>query len=255
MRRSTDSDIIECTFDSSHLSDIGLVEDFSSGGNVYIDTLRTQDAIGSTIDFTQGTTTIQPIICESGTAITKGGLLAAKFVKATNHRMSVSASTSLFNFIHDGTACTISIVNETTAEAAEKSLLHQLNPGFRITRHSGRCFNMVVESSVAHNINVADSVQRDAYQTLSVFIDADASPVASRWAGWSNNAPINITNGSSGAASPSNASSNLFLGSHPFGFGGFDGTIQEVIIWPTDERASRATWEADQAAAYGITLT
>lgn len=257
MRRSTDNDVTECTFDSNGLSDVGLVEDFSSGGNVFIDTLLNQDANGSTLDLAQATTALQPKICSSGTAITENGVLCAEF--SYGIELYVGSSDGLFNFLHNGSNATLACVSKFGAAGGFQYILSSQGPdsfpiGLSVLSVSLTTY-MQIGTSSSFAVYKSCGTSPTSMHVLSLFADADNATASSRASSWVNGASSGTNNSQTGTASASNSTTNLTLGgvSNSPHFN-MTGRIAELIIWPTDERADRATWESDQASVYGITL-
>ena len=225
----------------------------------YITKIYNQDSNGSTLDFAQSTTTIQPIIVESGTIVKENGKPAAKFVAASARRMSVPTSTALFKFLHDGTACTISAICKANNTAALKLLLStQLSsyatPGSTIYSSAAEALQILIGNESSSVVQATKSGLLTSQSILSISIDADNATAADRESAWNNNTLLTGDNASTLAASAANCSGDLMIGARGDGASPWDGLVQELIIWPTDEAASRAVWEADMADFYGVVL-
>lgn len=265
-RRATDSAELDW-FGTGPQGEVNITEfqSWCSGGNAFAVTLYDQSGLAR--NFTQSTTTIQPILAESGTAITENGRLAAKFVAADARRMSIPSSTAMFNALHTtgGTVLCVSKANDT---AAVKTLLTNKNAtntaGVQLHYAANETFQMYtgrldVTGVATNGTSVAFTpVVGEAATANTVWaarFDPDNATAASRSQQWRNGTASAYSNLDSGTPFVENSQGNLTLGARTDNTNPFDGTIQEILIWDSlIADAIRDAYETDAGRFYGITV-
>lgn len=266
IRRSSDNAEQNIGWNSSGFVDLSAISLFCGSGDGFVTTIYDQS--GGSRNFTQSTTTLQPIVYEAGTAVTRGGRLAAKFVAADARRMAVSSSTATYDFISSSGA-SFAIVSSSNDTAAAKFLIATRNgtgdvnsPGFRVgltateqlqvetSRLSGPSLGTSVSSTETTTGNTANCI-------LAIVLDPSNATAASRAFGWRNGtALVGFANAQTGTPAVENAAiGNLTLGSGATGLLPHDGTIQECVIWSNFiSNATRDLYESNAGAFYGITV-
>jgi hypothetical protein len=263
VRRSSDNTESDFGYLANGAVDTAAVAAFCGAGDGFLTTIYDQSGNGR--NFTQTTTSVQPIVCESGTAVTLGGRLAAKFVTATSHRMTVATSTALYNYLHT-TGGTLGFVNKTNDTAANKwfmsNAINSSNAGFRLidTGTEDTSIN-IAKVDVAGVSTNGDSVtigstSGSAANKVAVFLlDPDNATAANRALFYRNGTSVGNANVNTGTPFVENAAYNLHLGLNAFSTGPWDGNASEIVIWSNIlSDAQRDAYEASAGAFYGITV-
>jgi hypothetical protein len=243
--------------------DTAAVAAFCGAGDGFLTTIYDQSGNGR--NFTQATTSVQPIVCESGTAVTLGGRLAAKFVTATSHRMTVATSTALYNYLHT-TGGTIGFVNKTNDTVPNKwfmsNAINNAYAGFRLidsgTEDTSMNIAKVDVAGVSTNgdsVAFGTSVGSTANKVGVFLLDPDNATASSRGFFYRNGTSVGSANASTGTPFVENAAYNLHLGLNAFSTGPWDGNASEIVIWSNIlSDAQRDAYEASAGAFYGITV-
>jgi hypothetical protein len=244
--------------------DSAAVAAFCGAGDGFLVTVYDQSGNGR--NFTESTEARQPIVCESGVAVTEGGRLAAKYVASTIHRMTVATSTTLYNFLHT-TGGSLAVVSKANDTAAGKTILNTNNgatasAGFNFTRDaSERVFWQSTRlTGPASGSSVTDTSTNGsaAHTILTLTVDPDNATAADRLFGWQNGTALTgFVNASTGTPNVENAANDLTMGVYPnVTTSPFDGTIQEIFIYSEIlSTANRRSIEANQGTFYGITVS
>jgi hypothetical protein len=256
VRRSSDN--AEQDFSGSGTTgavDAAAVAAFCGAGDGFLTTIYDQS--GNSRNFTQSTTTLQPLVVSGGVANTKNGRLSAAYDGATSSRsMSVASSSSFYNFMHDGTSgtmyCVAEVTNDTNVFKVLLQNTNQFTAGFiyrftNLEAHRLLVFNNTAETP----ITVTKTTPTATYNTNTVFIDADNATAASREDVWQDGVSVGGDNSSTTAVVSGNAGFNLFLGTNTDGTGQFAGNVCEVVIWSGDRTANRTTWESNAKTFWG----
>jgi len=235
---------------------------FCGAGNGFLRTLYDQS--GNARHFEQATNAVQPIVCESGVAVTQGGRLAAKFVAADARRLAVGSSTGLYNFLHT-TGGTVSIVSKANDTAAVKGLLNSNGGstganGILLTRNTSEAvfFGASRLSGPTNGWSVQDTSTSTStgHDVLVIQADPDNATAASRLFGWQNGTSLEgFVNSESGTPNTGDASANMTLGAYSSGTFAFDGTIQECVVYSAlISAATRSQVQNAMGSFYGITV-
>jgi hypothetical protein len=243
--------------------DVASVAAFCGAGDGFLTTIYDQSGNGR--NFVQASTTIQPIVCESGTCVTQGTRLAAKYVAATAHRMSVGSSTGLYNALHT-TGGSISIVSQVNDTAAGKQLIGNKNSGtragFTIQRGSNESWQINIGrqdvAGVATDGLTASTIAGSTGLTnvIAFFnFDPDNGTAANRMNLYFNGSLNAAVNAQTATPFVENSFENMTIGGSASGSGPYDGTIQEIAIWSgVLSDAQRDAYEANAGTFYGITV-
>ena len=243
---------------------VSAVQAFCGAGDGFLATIYGQ--AGNSRNLTQSSTTIQPIVCESGVGVTAGGKLAAKFVAATAHRMSVASSTATYKFMHitGGSVLFVAAMNNT---AATKRIVNTQTgsplAGFSIGDNGGNenLSAFAARVSIAgvptngSSVSVASTTSILGHHVGAAVFDPDNGTAASRFAGWVNGTAVSTSNTASDAPADENAGFDLTIGTAPNASFPMDGTIQEIVIFSNlIATASRDFYESNAGTFYGITV-
>ena len=242
--------------------DTAAVAAFCGAGDGFLTTIYGQT--GSR-NFTQSTTGVQPIVCESGVAVTSGGRLAAKFVAAAARRMTVASSQSLYNFLHT-TGGAVSIVSTANDTATGKTLLANKNTstraGLSLARGSAEGLQANIGRRDVAGVatdGLTASIATSALSTsnsVSFFnLDPDNGTAAERFKLWFNGTANAAVNAETATPFVENSFGLMTLGADSGASGPHDGLILEVVIWSqTASVANRDLYESNAGTFYGITV-
>ena len=264
-RRATDSAERDW-FGTGPQGEVNITEfqSWCSGGDAFAVTLYDQSGLAR--NFAQATTTIQPILAESGTAITENGRLAAKFVAADARRMSIASSTAMFNALHTtgGTVLAVSRANDT---AAGKTIIASRNitgrEGFFLFRSATEqvVFNggRSDVGGVATNgdtFSVTTAVKGTSNLLIVAQIDPDNATASSRALIWVNGGLDPAVNAATGTPFAENSQTVLSLGANDSSGGAYDGTISEVAAFSDlISTADRTTWQSRSGIFYTVAIS
>ena len=243
---------------------IAAFQEWCSGGDAFAVTLYDQSGLAR--NFAQATTTIQPILAESGTAITENGRLAAKFVAADARRMSIASSTAMFNALHT-TGGTVLVVAKSNDVSGSKAILANKAAtdaaGLLINRGSlGQCSMFIGRRDVAGVATAGATASLTtaalAFTNLiySLAVDPDNATAASRASLWINGALNAATNAETATPFVENAAGNMTLGALSSGAGPHDGTISEVALFSLlISTADRTAWQSRSGNFFAVTIS
>lgn len=237
---------------------------FCGAGDGFLTTIYGQ--AGNSRNLTQSSTTIQPIVCESGVGVTAGGKLAAKFVAATAHRMSVASSTATYKFMHttggsvlwvasmNNTASAKRIINSNTATTVAGFSVGDNGGDERLNCFAGRISVAGVPTN-GSSISVSSTTSILGNHVGAAIFDPDNGTAASRFSGWINGTVISTANAATGTPADENATTDLTVGAAGSGSFSLDGTIQEMVLFSNlIATASRDLYESNAGTFYGITV-
>lgn len=209
---------------------------------------------------TQSTAANQPQIVSGGSVILENGKTSIQFIRASNTRLTVSSSQSLFTFLHEvkssaiyagsinQVSTSLCVLFDTTLTAASSA--RGATMGIRSNKLE-QIISRVVAGSYA------------AYQNEGVFIDGsqniyytdfDATNITlnQRLKAHLNGGSAIATNTSNGAGTDGNSNGNFTIGTLANGTSGWNGKAQELIIYPSDQSANRIAIESNINAYYNI---
>jgi hypothetical protein len=267
VRRSSDN--VEQDFygvGSSGIVFPAAIASFCGAGNGFL--VTRYDQSGNARHATQSTTTLQPIVCESGVPVTNsGGRLTMKHPAADARRLAVANSTGTYNFLHTtgGTVLAVATANDT---AATKTLLTNKNAtnvaGIQchfpsnetLACYAGRLDVAGVATngtSVSFTPPVGEATT--ANTVWAIQFDPDNATASSRLSQWRNGTASAFSNTDAGTPFVENSQGNFTIGARSDGTLPFDGTIGDVGIWQGFlTEAQRKLVEADQGRFNTITV-
>lgn len=237
----------------------------TGAGDSFLVTLYDQSGLAR--NFTQSTTTLQPIICEQGVPITENGRLAGKYVAADSRRLAIPSSTAIFNALHTtgGTVLAVSQANDT---AATKTLVSNretsATPGVSIGKTSAEQFTVIASrqdvAGVATNGNTLLSTHSSANAIVNciqvIEVDCDNATASARSKVWQDGVLVNGNNSTTANPFIENSTYNITIGANPTGTSPHDGTISEVALFSAlISTADRVTLEDRAGDFYGVAVT
>jgi len=270
LRRSNDNAESNFGVTTSGLLDEAAITSWVGANNAFVVTLYAQD--GSTRHFTQSTPLEQPQFVSAGVIIKRTGAgVGAEARPAMDfsgtQSLIVSSSTSLYNFIHNGTSSYVYGVAE-FGKVADPNALYALignyavngsNIGFTITYDDRASvpLNNATRIQVANGLgaNAITSINNNSLSPQQVCIytsqfDADNSTAANRSISRINNGAALQGNTQTVAPSTSNSSFNLQLGgagNNTFRLVGF---VSEMCIDNTNQSSNDANIRTDLNSFY-----
>jgi len=242
VRRSSDD--AEADFKASEIDD-GTLAAFCGAGDGFVKTWFDQS--GNTgRDASQGTAASQPKIVDSGSLVTEGGKPALEFDGSDDGIFYagtglVSLQYSVFSvFANQDTGTSVKMLVEVNDGASDGCVSVTLNDGLVGSVDSGAWYPGVSDDVFVERVTGVSAATQNVTSTLADFI-ADGKFF------------VNSVRGAAFAGGRRTASQNgITIGfqsqSAPVRF--FDGTISELIIYPSDQSANRERIEGDLAWYY-----
>lgn len=222
-RRTTDP--AERGFTASEISG-GDLATWSQGGDVFVVTWYDQS--GNSADVTQPTPTDQPKIVDTGVLV-DGGLSfdgVDDILLSSVNFTSSQPITAIHLSTTNQAATTAGVLNISTGiNTPELNSFYRSDGGFAI--NAGATLTSAPTTTYATG---TDYLRFDVYNTTSSEIFANESSVAS------------------GSAGTNSVNNKIVIGG--FQVFSLDGTIQEVILYPSDQTASREGIESNIKNAY-----
>jgi hypothetical protein len=246
VRRSNDNSEQDIGFGLFEIDTAALLS-FVGANNGFVTTWYDQS--GNNRNATQTTAANQPRIVSSGVIDFINNKPCLKV--SGSETLSVPSSTAMFNFIHNGTNSSIHCVasfgtsgNPDAAYGIVGNALASGEIGFRLTYddRASQTFNNklitltfrgVVGTSSITNISSDNAILPQLQNIISSYIDADNATAALRNQMYVNAGSAIQNNTSTTAPSASNASYNLQIFSNGNNTFPMTGTMQELIIYPT----------------------
>jgi hypothetical protein len=254
VRRSSDNAESDFGYLANGAVDVAAVAAFCGAGDGFLTTIYDQSGNGR--NMVQATTTLQPQVVASGVANTQNGRLVSAYDGATSsRRMSVAASTTLYNFMHNGTSSALYAVCSVTDDAVSKAIIRNTttgtDPGFAIAIDQFERFTLVIQNASGAIVNPPAAGIGTGVQLLTSYVDADNATAASRESTWRNTTLLTGNNATTGTATTANANRLLHLGTNSSGSTQFNGWISEVVMWSADVTASRSVFETSAKTFWG----
>lgn len=224
------------------------------------------DQSGNGNDAVQTTSAYMPVIYSASTGlVTEGGKPAIQFDGGSD-RLDVPSSTATFRFLHDGTKSAVFVVLNTEQADGTLSAIIANSAGSSSTHgiavwvddRTGLSRNLASNISVANGVSgqtpVADIVN-DVFPLsqnclLSLLLDVGNATASERVSRYINGAATARGNPYTYPPSSADASHDLQIGASGTSNYFFDGTISELLIYPTDMTALRTRIEGNLAWYY-----
>lgn len=264
VRRSTDNTEQDFSGSGSEGAvDAAAVASFCGAGDGFLVTVYDQSGLGR--HFTQSSTTIQPIVCESGVAVTAGSRLGAKFVDVDLRRMSVASSTAFYNALHT-TGGTVAFVLQVDDTASTKVICGNSGAtgqgGFQFLFTNAEAFSsrasrldVAGTPTSGNSVSSTHSSFGTAHSVAICSLDPDNGTAANRSLLWRNGTSIAGNNSLTGTPRVENAANDFLLGASTGIAAGFDGIFQELAVWSNlISTVNRDSYEANAGTFYGITV-
>ena len=255
IRRDSDNTEQDIGFGTDGWLDTAAIATFCGAGSGYV--CKWYDQSSNARDLAQTTTTIQPIIYESGVQCVLNSKPCLKFVAATGHRMT-NGTAGDWNFLHDGTVkAFVSMVSQCNDTAAVKVIFSSHagasnnTLGLRVTRTATETMQSLAGNGSASVINCLFTTTSTSQRINSLSIDPANGTAANRLLGWGNGSASPGSNAQTGTPSTSN-SSVLSVGANNGGGSPFDGTMQALHFWASDKTSDRTTLESNLNTAYSV---
>lgn len=257
VRRSTDN--AEADFTASEVRD-GTLAGWA-GADGFVKTWWDQS--GNARHATQATTGYQPKIVDSGVLVTEGGKAAMSFDGSDDFLSAQSASNWVFFHSQDASSFFAARVGSTSNPDALYAMLSTgaisagsigtdifyddrassgKSDAFRITISNGGGFAAISE--------MANKITPNRQHVFSVVTQPTDPVVASRISAFVDGADAGAANINTSAVSESVSVGTLHIGKVAVGGYYIDGTISELIIYPTDQTALRTRIEGNIAWYY-----
>lgn len=245
VRRSSDN--TEQDFTATQVTD-GTLTSFCGAGNGFVRTWYDQS--GNSRDATMTTTTQQPQIVSSGALLTVNSKPALSF-DASNDYLAFSEITL--------NAATCSVVSRRTSSNQYQVLFHIGDPSqsyvsFELSVNNDSSYGPLIMPARSNNTTAPKGgLLRQNVQRLTTGTwDGVSSTALSSFKLSDNGGSVSLS--SSGNVGVANSTESLIGATYSVGTRGgyWGGSIQEVIIWPSDLSANRTAIDANINAHYAI---
>jgi hypothetical protein len=228
-----------------------------SNQNVFVTTWYDQS--GNARDAAQTTQANQPQIVSSGIVITLNNKSSIEYTSSVNMNLSVPNSTSLFNFLHNGTSSNLihvgSVGGISTTRVIIRNALGSATVGFFIYRDVGDKIATQINYGVSGSANTLNISLNNSYllnkqNLLFTSFDADNATASNRSIMYVDNGNAINLNSALNPTSTANSTNNLIIGDGLFG--NFVGKYQEIIIYDNDNNSNRSGISTNINTHYGI---
>ena len=256
IRRSSDNTEQDIGFSGTAL-DTAAIASFCGAGSGYV--CKWYDQTTNARDLIQATTTLQPIIFDTGVQVATNSKPAIKYVTASSHRLSTNGATGEWNFLHNGLVTWFAAIVSTAATSSGNRMAFASNnaaalgTGYWVRRtNSTNTWTINVGNGSARPISFITTGNASTSQTLMTqCINPADGTAANRAKLWQNGSASSDTNSQTATPTTSDASA-LAAGNNTAGDTPWDGTLQEIVFWNSDVSSSRSTIESDINTYYTI---
>jgi len=262
VRRSSDNTESDFGYLANGAVDVAAVAAFCGAGDGFLTTVYDQS--GSGRNLIQTTTTRQPQVVSSGTAVVQNSRLVAAYDGSTNNRrLFVNGSASFYNALHT-TGGTVAMAVSVANTASSQTLMASSNgsvAGINFSASSTERLEAITcrrdVAGVATNgaTVTASATSRPISATGStvfVVLDPDNATAGNRAFAWiDGTAPTGFVNAQTATPFIENAFGNLAIGNASTFDEAMTGNFAECVIWSGDRTAGRATWESSAKTFWG----
>jgi hypothetical protein len=256
VRRSSDNAEQDIGFVNNELDTTSLLS-FVGAGNGFVRIFYDQS--GNSLNFDQTSFTVQPQIVNSGTVITFNGKPA--MYADGNRRMAIASSTSLFNFLHNGTLSFVASVQGVDNITSLRRMYGNAaastaNTGIIVFTNNLGIISTNVTRGVAGTLVVGMASPSNTLTTnqflLSQRYDVGNGTATNRLLINVNSSVLIANNGQINAPSLANASANYHLFDDGSNTNRYLGHFQEKVIYNFDQTVNRIAIETNINSFYNI---
>ena len=261
VRRSSDN--AEDSFTASEVAD-GTLAAFCGAGDGFVK--QWWDQSGNARHASQTTTASQPKIVSSGAVVTEEGKPAIEFDGASDYMVTTSTE-GYFAFLHNGTRSAVFCIFRfgNVANPGEyRAIISNVNStgevGLQLAINDNAPANNQIYmwvmrgvggTAAVQAISANDAVEDQSQSLLSVLLDASNAAASDRVLYHVNGAVVSHGNTRTNAPSSADARYPLCIGAvTPTGGSYFQGALQELVIYPSDQTANRELIEGNIAWSY-----
>lgn len=273
VRRSSDNTEQDIGFVGNDL-DTASMKTFVGANDGFVTTWYSQGD-STSVNFTQTTAAAQPRIMTSGVVERRSGQPTIRFdISGTVDRMTVSASTAKYNYLHKAGQAAVFIVLQTgvgtTNPNAAYSILNNNRNGTSTIAGYGIYYDD--RSGSSQNDNITSAVSRavsasfvsvntpqnfftsDTLALLTNLLDNSTATAGNRNILYRNGANEQKLNVNTSAASTANATDNMALAisSNLVTTTTLNGYVSEIVLYPTDQTSNRTGIETNINNYYGL---
>lgn len=256
VRRSNDNSEQDIGFDLYGNLDESSLSTFVGANNGFVTTFYDQSGNGR--NATQTTAANQPRIVNSG-IIDKINNRPALIFDGSNDVLTVASSTSAFNFLHNGTESAVVFVGNADVSTLTgyfgNNGISSGNVGFCIGHDPTYAPYIFISRGSSGQIVVATTTVNNSISS-SLFmiyadVDADNSTNSNRANLYINNS-TSLNNTFGATATTNNASFDFQIGSFGNNVAVLDGSVQELVLYSTNQSANRTNIQNHLNTYYGI---
>ena len=256
VRRSSDNTEQNIGFDGNGNLDESALTTFVGANNGFVTTFYDQSGNGR--DATQTTAANQPRIVNSG-VVDKMNNRPALIFDGSNDVLTVASSTATFNFLHNGTESAVVFVGNADTSGGfgyfGNNAATTANVGFQSGQDPTYSPYVFISRATSGQI-VAFAQTANNIITASTFmlyadIDADNSTAANRAKLYINN-NASVDNTFTNVVSTANASFNFQIGAAGNNAFVLDGSVQELLLYQTNQTTNRAGIQNNLNTYYAI---
>jgi hypothetical protein len=264
VRRSSDNTEQDIGFVNNVLDESALTT-FCGVGNGFVTTWYDQS--GNARNAIQATSTSQPQIVSSGTILNQNLKPCIGFTTSTI--LTIPSSTSMFNFLHNGTNSAIfsvvkignssnplaihTIINTGSVDGSDRGIFIFYDDRTATSSNNKLQNSINNGGSLIVNNNKNDAITPNIQNLISILLDADNTIAAQRSIMKVNNGISIIENTLLGNPSTGNSAYNLTFGGTLYGnTARFVGNMQEIVIYPSDQTSNVNAINTNINTHYGI---
>jgi hypothetical protein len=217
------------------------------------------DQSGNGKTATQSSASVQPKIVDAGSLVTENGKPTIDF-DGTNDFLEIESSNSSFNFLHNGTSCSLYAVSKRIQTSSTISLLgnnagNGSKIGYGIFYYANdSLLSYITRGATGAAVENLSASGQDIEVQHLIFDDIDADNSTA-----SNRSILNISRGVdiknntlTNSPSTSNATHNMQIGASGSDGNPWYGNIQEVVIFNVSKSSNQSAIENNVTSHYSI---